>query len=428
MLDIRFIRQNTDLVKQAAAQKNIPLDLNRLLAVDDERRKLQKRIDDLKAEQGRANNDIAVATPEKKQEHIQLMRKIAVEVKELERIFATIEQDYTDLLHTVPNVPDKKAPIGKSEADNVEVKKFGTIPQFDFEIKDHIALGKSLDIIDVERGVKVTGSRGYFLKGAGAQLEMALMMYGLDWLRERGFTQFVTPLMAQSQYFYGTGYFPWQKEETFRVADKEREQHLIGSAEITLSSYHADEVLNATELPKRYTAWTPCFRTEVGSYGKDTRGLYRLRQFNKVEQVIICQNDDTAALELFEEIIGNSEQFLESLGLPYRVVELCTGEMGAPQKYKRDIETWMPSRNAYSETHSCSWLGDFQARRLNIRYRDSAGEMQYCQTLNNTLVASPRILIPLLENNQQADGSVVIPEILRPYLRGLAAIQPVVDA
>lgn len=426
MLDIKFIRDHSAEVKTAATQKKLSVDIDALLGVDDQRRQLQGRVDDLKSQQHQANDLMAKANPDSKAEQVKLLRKVADEVKQLEALQTTIQQKFDELMFQVPNIPDAKVPIGSSEADNVEVKVVGEIPQFDFPIKDHISLGQDLDIIDVERGVKVTGNRGYYLKGLGAQLEIALMSYGLDFLRKRGFTQFMTPLMANDQWFYGTGYFPWMQTETYKAVSRDKEQHLIGSSEITLCAYHAGEVLDPAALPKRYTAWTPCFRTEVGSYGKDTKGLYRVRQFNKVEQVILCENNDVAAMEIFEEICKNAEDFLTSLNLPFHVLELCTGEMGAAQKYKRDIETWMPSRQGYGETHSCSWMGEFQARRLNIRYKNTEGKMQYCQTLNNTLVASPRLLIPLLEINQQADGSVKIPEVLQPYLGGVTSI-PVVS-
>lgn len=424
MLDIKFIRENIAVVKKAAEDKNIALSVTQLLDADEERRGLQKRIDDLRSEQHKANEEISQAADEAKQEKIKLMRKIALEVKDLERIFSKVDNEFRQIMLTVPNIPDARVPVGKGEDDNVELHTVGEIPQQDFEIRDHLALGKLLDIIDTDRGIKVTGSRGYYLKGVGSQLEQALMIYALDFLRERGFTQFTTPLMTYDDYFYGTGYFPWMKDETFRAVDKEKEQHLIGSSEITLCAYHADETLNLTQLPIRYTAWTPCFRTEVGSYGKDTQGLYRVRQFNKVEQVVMCPADDTVAMELFEEIMRNSEEFLQSLELPYRVMELCTGEMGAPQKYKRDIETWMPSRQKYGETHSCSWMGDFQARRLNIKYTDANGQKQFCHTLNNTLAASPRLLIPILENHQQADGTVRLPQVLHKYMNGIAELTP----
>ena len=423
MLDIKFIREHIEIVRQAAVQKKLSLNLDELLTADDDRRQLQKRLDDLRAVQHQANAEVAKASDQEKQTKIELLRKLADEVKQLERLFATIHERYEALMVQVPNVPDAKVPVGSSEADNVEIKTVGTIPHFSFLPKDHLTLGTELGIIDVERGVKVTGKRGYYLKGLGAQLEIALMSYGLDWLRERGFIQFMTPLMALDEFFYGTGYFPWSQAETFKAMASDKTQNLIGSSEITLCAYHAHETLELSDLPKRYTAWTPCFRTEVGSYGKDTKGLYRLRQFNKVEQVIICKNDDAVAMELFEEIMKNSEDFLTSLEIPFRVVELCTGEMGAPQKYKRDIESWMPSRQCYSETHSCSWLGDFQARRLRIMYRDTNGKKHYCQTLNNTLVASPRLLIPLLEIHQQADGSVTLPQVLHKYMNGVASIR-----
>lgn len=423
MLDIKYIREHSEIVQKSAQDKGVTVDINRLLDVDEERRKLQKRVDDLRSEQNNANDAIAQAEGTLREEKIKLMRKLATEVKELERIYVKVEQEFNELMWQIPNVPDARVPVGTSADDNKELVKVGDIPQFAFEPKDHITLGKDLGIVDIERGVKITGSRGYYLKGLGAQLEIAIMTYALDFLRERGFMQFVTPLMAYEEFFYGTGYFPWMKDETFKAVDKEKEQHLIGSSEITLCAYHADEVLTETDLPKRYTAWTPCFRTEVGSYGKDTKGLYRLRQFNKVEQVILCRNDDAEAQAIFEEILKNAQDFLETLELPYRVMELCTADMGAGQKYKRDIETWMPSRTSYGETHSCSWMGEFQARRLNLRYKDNAGKVQYCQTLNNTLAASPRLLIPLLEIHQQEDGSVKLPQVLHKYMNGLAELR-----
>lgn len=423
MLDIKFIRDNAARVAEAAKQKGIDVNVQALLDVDEERRSLQKRIDDLRAEQKNANDEIASAEEGKKEEKILLMRKIALEVKDLERIYSKVESEFRELMLTIPNIASDNVPVGDGEDDNVLLSTHGEPTQFDFEPKDHIELATALGILDTERGTKVTGSRGYYLKGLGAQLESAVLQYALDFLNSRGFTQLTTPLMTYSDFFYGTGYFPWMKDETFRAMDKDKEQLLIGSAEITLCAYHADEIVEKDALPYQYTASTPCFRTEVGSYGKDTHGLYRVRQFNKVEQVIICENDDAQSMDLFEALMNNAEEFLQSLELPYRVMELCTKEMGAPQKYKRDIETWMPSRNAYGETHSCSWMGDFQARRLNIRYTDNEGNRQYCQTLNNTLAASPRLLIPLIENHQQADGSIRLPQVLQKYMNGLAVIE-----
>ncbi|MBI2415105.1 MAG: serine--tRNA ligase [Candidatus Kerfeldbacteria bacterium] len=423
MLDIKYIREHSAIVQQAAKHKGIDINIEQLLLVDDQRRSVQKKLDDLRAEQGRANQAIAQAVAEDKATRIATMRTLADTIKILEQEFQTVDQLFEQLMYQVPNVPANTVPIGADASANVELSTVGQPPVFSFTPLDHLTLGKQLKLIDAERGVKVAGSRAYYLTGRGAQLELALMCYGLDFLRARGFTQLATPLMAAGEFFYGTGHFPWNENETFKALDKDREYYLIGSAEITLCAYHAHETLQQAELPKRYTAWTPCFRTEVGSYGKDTKGLYRVRQFNKVEQVMLCVNDDTSAMQLFEELMRNAEDFLQSLELPYRVMELCTGDMGAGQKYKRDIETWMPSRQSYGETHSCSWLGDFQARRLNLRYR-VAGKTNYCQTLNNTLVASPRMLIPLLENHQHADGSVQLPAVLHKYMNGLTVLKP----
>ncbi len=422
MLDIKFIRANPDQVTTAANEKNLPIDVPALIALDDQRRTLQQAADTIRSQQHQANQAVAQADGQEKKAKISELKATAEKLHELEQQSKTIEEQYNQAMLSVPNIPDQRVPRGSGPADNKELKRVGALPKFDFEAKDHLTLGRELDLIDIARGVKVSGSRSYYLKGWGARLENALMTFGLDWLRQRGFTQFATPLLADAKWFYGTGYFPWMANETFTAVARDRQQHLIGSSEVTLCALHGDEILTDTELPKRYTAWTPCFRTEVGSYGKDTHGLFRVRQFNKIEQVVICPDDDDLAMQLFEELITNAEDFLTALELPYRVMELCTGEMGAGQKYKRDIETWMPSRQSYGETHSCSWLGTFQARRLGLRYR-AAGKIHYCQTLNNTLAASPRLLIPLLEINQQADGSIKIPLVLQPYLGGATSIR-----
>ncbi len=425
MLDIKFIRENTKIVKKAAKNKEIEVDIDKLLSLDEDRRKLIHKREELRAQQNEASDRIAEAKGAEKKKMIAEMKTVSDQAHESKDKLAEIDVEYNRLMMLVPQIPVKNAPVG-GEAKNKEVRKVGDIPKFDFEPKDHLQLGKDLDLIDVERGVKLMGTRGYYLKNEAAQIELALMNYALDFLRERGFTQMATPVFAQRRFFEGTGHFPFAEEETFKVFDqKEREEarlYLIGTSEISLCGYHADEVLDLEKMPLKYGAMTNCFRTEVGSYGKDTTGLYRMKQFMKVEQIIFKDNDDKTSAAVLREIVNNSEEFLQSLELPYRVLQMATGDMGAGKVEMFDIETWMPSRNAYGETHSASNLGDWQARRLNIRYKDGS-DKKFCHTLNNTLIASPRILIALLENHQQEDGSVNIPQALRPYLNGLAEIK-----
>ncbi len=423
MLDIKFIRENLTIVKSAAEKKQIEVDFDRLLELDDERRTLTTKFESLRAKQNQASDQIAKAEPEKKQELIAAMKVIADQAHEAKDALQAIDAEYKNLLMTVPQIPVDTAPEGGEEANTV-IKKTGEPKNFDFPIKDHIELGKDLDIIDVERGVKLMGTRGYILKGQGAQLEMALMQYALDFLRERGFTQLSTPVMAQRRFFEGTGHFPFAEEETFKVLDQRDEQKLflVGTSEIPLCGYHADEILEEETLPRKYCAFTNCFRTEVGSYGKDTAGLYRVKQFMKVEQVILMKNDPEAAAEMLRTILVYAEEFLTTLELPHQVLQIATGDMGAGKVEMFDIETWMPSRESYGETHSASNLGDWQARRLNLKYKDGETKM-YCYTLNNTLIASPRVLIALLENHQQADGSIHIPQALRPYMNNLSKIE-----
>jgi seryl-tRNA synthetase len=291
------------------------------------------------------------------------------------------------------------------------VRRWGTPRQFDFEPKDHVALGMQLDVVDFERAAKLAGSRTYFLKGDGALLEMAVLRLALDHIQTKGFVPMLVPLLVRP---------------LAMIDLVERDGlSLIGTAEVSLTAYHAHEILDDAELPKLYAGLSPCFRREAGTYGRDTRGLYRIHQFQKVEQVVVCRADVEESRRWHEAIVRNSEELLQMLELPYRVVNVCGGDLGRPQIQKFDLETWMPSRGGYGETHSASRFHDYQSRRLDLRYRDTAGRVQYCHTLNNTVIASPRILIPILENYQRADGSVEVPEALRPYLGGREVLEPV---
>lgn len=420
MLDIRFIREHSALVQEGARKKRINIDINALLEVDERRRQLIAQVENLKALRNKMSKEIATLQGEARQAAITHMKSVAAESKTLEGPLREAEASFADLMLRVPNVPAEDVPEGESDADNVQIKTWGTIPQFDFTPRDHVDLGESLDIIDIPRGVKLAGSRSYFLKNAGALLEQAVLQFALHCMTRKGFTPMIVPHLVKDDAMIGTAYFPAGKEQTYRVP--EDEVNLIGTAEVSVTAYHGDEILTEGDLPKYYVGLSSCYRREAGTYGKDTRGLYRIHQFQKVEQVVLCVNDAEVSSREHEHIVQNAEEMLQALQLPYRVMLVCGGDLGAPQIKKYDIETWMPSRNAYGETHSASKFHDFQARRLRLRYRDTNGTIRFMHTLNNTVIASPRILIPLLEINQRADGSVAIPAVLQPYMGGMHEI------
>ena len=321
-----------------------------------------------------------------------------------------------------PQSPPEDVPVGETESDNVELRRWGTPPQFDFTPKDHVELGESLDLIDVTRGVKLAGSRSYILKNEGSLLHWAILRLAIDRMTTKGFTPMVVPVLVNEAPMVGTGYFPTGRDQAYHV--EKDDAFLVGTAEVSLTSYRCEEILAEADLPLKSVGLSPCFRREAGTYGKDTRGLYRIHQFEKVEQVIVCANEEEESARWHETILQNAEEIVQAIEVPHRVVAVCTGDLGIGQVRKHDIESWMPSREAYGETHSCSTFHEFQARRLNMRYRDVGGKIRFAHTLNNTVIASPRILIPILENNQQKDGSVVIPEVLRPYLGGKGVIEP----
>ena len=414
MLDIKFIKENLDLMRKTIKDKRSSLDLDKLLGLYDKRSELLTKVENLRAEKNKASKEIVNLKGDEKQNFLAKLKELDTEADKLEAEFKIVDEEYQKLMWWVPLPPKPDAIVGGEEANKVLYQK-GKVPQFDFTPKDHMQLGADLGLIEFEAGVKLMGSRGYFLKDEAAVLQFALIFYGLEFLRKRGFHQLDVPVLADERFFYGTGHLPFGGDEIFKATDKHKEFGLIGTAEIALLGYFADNVLKEEDLPIKVMAFSPCFRTEVGSYGRDTKGLYRLRQFYKVEQVIIAKNDTQESMKLFGEILKNSEDFLTSLDFPYQVLELATGDMGAGKYHMYDIETYMPSRSKYSETHSCSFLGDWQARRSNIRYTTKDGKKLYAHTLNNTLVATPRILIPLLELNQQKDGSIKVPQVLQKY-------------
>jgi seryl-tRNA synthetase len=408
MLDIRYVRENLELCKTAAKNKNREVAWDKLLSLDDKRRELIGKAETLRGERNKAGSAQA---DEKARE---AGKKLKVELKNLEEELRGVEEEFNKHMLTVPNVPDPSVPVGKDSSGNKEIKTWGDIPKWDFQAKDHIALAKSLDLIDFERGAKVGGSRAYFLKNEAAQLEFAVLFYTYQKLIKKGYTPLIAPSLVREFTLFGNGQFPWGRDEVYKM--EKDDVYLAGTAEVPVTSYFSDEVLTEKELPRKFVAFSPCFRREAGSYGKDTKGVYRLHQFNKIEQVIISTADMNNSLTLHEELLANAEEVLRDLELPYRVLLMCTGDMGEPQVKKYDIETWMPSRSAYGETMSDSFMGDFQARRLKIRYKTKDGKMLFCHTLNNTAVASPRILIAILENYQQKDGSIGIPKVLRPLV------------
>ena len=313
-------------------------------------------------------------------------------------------------------------PVGKDDTQNVELRTFGQPRKFEFTPKDHVRLGTDLGIIDIERGVKLAGSRNYVLRGDGALLHQAVLRLAQDRMVERGFEPMTVPVLVKEDVMYGTGYFPIGRDQAY-LCERD-EKSLVGTAEVPLTAYHTGEILKESELPIKLCATSTCFRREAGAGGKDTYGLFRIHVFDKVEQVIICRDDVDESKRFHAEILQNAEDVMQALGLPYRVVNVCTGDLGVGQVRKFDIETWMPSRGQYSETHSASRFHEFQARRLMLRYRDGAKKVRYCHTLNNTVIASPRVLIPILEVYQNADGTVTIPEALRPYMSGRERIEP----
>jgi seryl-tRNA synthetase len=422
VLDIRYVRANPDAVRRAARVKRLDFDVDRLLEVDAERRRLLQTTEELKAQQNRTSKEIAGLQGEERASRITAMQALVARLRELSEDQKRVEAEYEQQMLLAPNIPADEVPEGLDERDNVEIRRWGEPRKFDFEPQDHVQLGLDLDLMDFERAAKLAGSRTYFLKGAGVLLELAVLRLALDHIRAKGFTPMLPPLLVRPLAMTGTAYYPGGEEQAYQV---ERDGvSLIGTAEVPLTAFHAQEILEESELPKLYAGLSPCFRREAGTYGKDTRGLYRIHQFQKVEQVVICRGDAQESLRWHGIILENSAELLQKLGLPYRVVNVCGGDLGRPQVQKFDLETWMPSRGGYGETHSASRFHDFQARRLEMRYRDAAGKVQYCHTLNNTVIASPRILIPILENYQQADGSVEIPAALRPYMDGMDKLVP----
>ncbi len=413
MLDIRFIRENADLVKEGARKKHIEVDIDRLLAVDDDRKRLRQELDEKRAEQNRASKLIVLAKAEEKEKLLEAMRHLKSGMGELEESLAKVMEEWQRLMLLVPNIPDMSVPEGESDADNQEVKKWGDPQTFSFPAKSHIELMTELSMADFERGTKVAGFRGYFLKGDGVLLCFAIWQHALKFFSGRDFTPMIVPSLLRREPLMGTGFLPQSEDDIYKVQD---ELYLAGTGEVATMGYHMDEVLDAAELPKKYLAFSPCFRREIGAHSKDVKGLIRVHEFYKFEQVVLCEASHQASVEHHETLTRNTEEFIESLGIPYHTVVNCGGDLGLGQVKKYDIELWVPGEQTYREIGSASYFHDFQTRRLNLRYKDTDGELKYVHSLNNTAIPVPRILVSLVENFQQEDGSIKVPDVLVPYM------------
>jgi len=415
MLDINFIKENINLVKKGAKLKGYDADLaiDNVVLLNDKRKALILDVEQLRKKKNdfsasyKANLGVADTVKAGLEEASKIKKILAKKEEELNKI----EEDLNNNLLSIPNYPNTDVLVGKSDKDNKTIKTVGKPEKFDFKIKDHTELGKDLDIIDIERGVKIGGTRSYILKKEMVILEQSLLRYAMDLVSESGFDVMNVPILVKEEVLLGAGFFPFGREDVYEV--NEKDQFLVGTSEASLVYYHSGETLEDNQLPRLMSGITSCFRKEVGTYGKDTQGVIRVHQFNKVEQVVLCREEEWQ--KMFDLVLDISEKILLNLGLPYRLVEICTGDLGAKNAKQIDLEVWFPPQEKYRETHSCSYLRDYQGRRSNIRYKDEQGNKRFVHTLNNTAIATPRILAAILENNQQKDGSIKVPEVLVKY-------------
>lgn len=432
MLSIKFIRENLEKVKKATLEKGVNLDLDKLLSMDGERRRLIGQIEQYKSERNRANEKMKKLALDSEERRIIIERGKVLKdaIAKTESGLSVLEKDYKELMVNVPNIISSDTPEGVSEKDNVEIFRSAKIPVFDFKPKDHIQLGKELDIIDLERGAKVGGYRGYYIKNEGVSLMMGFLMYAVAKMVSKGYLPMLVPTIVKEFSLFGSGYFKGSEynqavDEIYQVASFDRDsdgkigkerKFLVGTAEPSLLAYYANDVLREEQLPIRTCGYSQCYRSEIGSYGKDTKGMYRVHEFMKVEQVVILRADVEESVNLQDEMVGISKEMHEELGLPYHQIQICSGDMGLGKYRMFDIETWLPGLDRWGETGSASNFLDWQARRLNVRYETLGGKREYVFMLNNTALPSPRIFIAILENYQQKDGSVVIPEVVKPYM------------
>lgn len=460
MIDLKDLRENPERYRRGAELKRYDVAaVDAAMDADRRRVEAQQEHDRLRAEQNSAGKDVGRLKGEEKQVAVSRLGELKTRVKAAEERQKQAQAELEQVLLTIPLPPDEDVPVGRDESENVILRYAGEPRRFDFEPKSHIELAQALGLVDFEAGVRMAGSRSYVLTGAGARLHYAVLRMALDMMTgEHGFAAAVVPVLVREAALVGTGFFPAGRDAVYEVggwlpmggdrrgAEGDKQSiplpaspefdstgFLAGTGEVGLTALHMNQTLDESQLPLKYVTVSTCFRREAGTYGKDTAGLYRVHQFDKCEQVVVCRNDVEESRRWHATMLGYSEQLLQRLGLPYRVVECCTGDLGAKNASMFDVETYMPGRTrggfvngdpttAYGETHSASRLYDFQARRLNLRYRGGDGRVHFCHTLNNTVVASPRILIPILENHQNADGSVSVPTALQPYMNGLELI------
>jgi seryl-tRNA synthetase len=417
MLDIKFIRENKDLVKMGANKKHVQIDIDELIKLDDKRRDLLSSIEKKRAEQNAISEKVPKASPEEKQKMIDDMKIVKEALLKEEESLKEIIKNWQEMMLKVPNIPDMSVPDGDTDKENKEVKSWGEKPSFDFEPKDHVELMVKLGMVDFERGSKVHGFRGYFLIGDGARLSFAIWQFALEFFSnnkpEKGFIPVLPPVIVRKSNLYGTGHLPGDVEDFYMTQDGDA---LAGTAEVPLMGMHADEVLDLKDLPKKYLGFSPCYRREAGAHSKDVKGLIRVHEFYKFEQLILCEASHEESVKFHEEINRNTEEFIEALGIPYHTVLNCGGDLGLGQVKKYDVELWVPKENSYREISSASYFHDFQTRRLNIRYKDKDGKLKYAHSLNCTAIPTPRILVSLVENYQQSDGSIKIPDVLKKYM------------
>lgn len=414
MLDIKFIRENSDIIKEAVRKKHSSFNVDELVSNDQKRLDILKEVESLRAEQNKVSDSIQNASVLERTEMIDAMRKVKESLKTKEEELENVMKDWRTLMLAVPNIPDMSVPEGKDDTENIEVSTWGTIPTFSFTPLDHIELMEKQDFVDFERGTKTAGFRGYFLKNDAAILEMAVWMYVMDRWQKKGFTPMLVPSLVKREALLGSGYLPQGEDDLY----KDGNDYLAGTGEVASMFYHSDEVLDEKELPKKIIAWSPCFRKEAGSHGKDVKGLIRVHEFYKCEQVVLCKASHEESVQFHEDLTRFSEEMMEELNIPYHRLLICGGDLGMGQVKKYDIEAWIPSQNKYRETHSASYFHDFQTRRLNIRYKDAEGKLRYVHSLNNTAAATPRLLTAIIENYQLADGTVKVPDVLVPFMSG----------
>lgn len=416
MLDIKFIKENPDLIREAARKKHIDFDVSALLALEEKRAAAQKEYEALRTEQNKLGDEIPKATDATiRTKIIEDLKPIKEKVQAAEEEVKTITKEWQLMMLRVPNIPDMSVPEGADDSANVEVRVWGSKPEFAFTPKDHIELLEQNGMADFEKGAEVAGFRGYFLKGDGALLEFALHQFVVNHFtaNKKDFEFMIVPALVRKQTLMGTGYLPGGEDDLYRTQD---EDYLSGTAEVAMMSYFADTVIDPATFPIKKLAFSPAFRREAGSHSKDTKGLFRVHEFRKFEQVILCEANHETSVQLHEELLANAEDILQALGLHYHVVVNCGGDLGQGQVKKYDIEAWVPSQQTFRETHSCSYFHDFQTRRLNIKYKDADGKLRYAHSLNNTALAMPRILQHLVENYQDESGRIRVPDVLKPYI------------